>query len=441
MIISTILIFLSSLGLLGSYAYMARIQSGKEGYYQPLLFFTIALVFYLILIPWETTIKGETLIVLDHFDQTIDERIYKTILVMSWCAIIAFYLGQRWGARIGERLLSRVRPASQNANPSLIRLALFSVFLFFAAISFFLWHHYGSPPYILASALVYAHPSIPIAYHNAAIAGALFIAYGWLTGGRRTKILAVLCASALVSISFLFSVKTPLIMAGLSILYLLTRRFHGRAWIAPAMFVAMLMTVPMLFLFSMLRPGIANIFKLPELLPLALPYFSLMNSEQGGSFFTFAHTLYHNEQLHYGMTYLRDLALFVPRSIWPDRPLSVAEQFAQGLVNIQDGRGFSFSPFTEAYMNFGLLGALPHFLLFGLMLSGFCGLFKWMQAKGYADSLLVDIAVKVIGFFMVVMFFRNYFVGWIKMNVIMLALPMAALIVVPMLARLWKSRA
>lgn len=50
----------------------------------------------------------------------------------------------------------------------------------------------------------------------------------------------------------------------------------------------------------------------------------------------------------YGATYLNILYYLVPRMLWDSKPLSVTSEF-----------GFAASPFSEAYLNFGMFGFVP----------------------------------------------------------------------------------
>ncbi|MCB0481437.1 MAG: O-antigen polysaccharide polymerase Wzy [Flavobacteriales bacterium] len=71
-------------------------------------------------------------------------------------------------------------------------------------------------------------------------------------------------------------------------------------------------------------------------------------------------------EMAFGKTYLESAVLWIPRKIWPDRPLDQAQKFA--INHMKDwlpGQGLGYSPIAEAYQNFGLIGGFLHFLLFG----------------------------------------------------------------------------
>lgn len=61
---------------------------------------------------------------------------------------------------------------------------------------------------------------------------------------------------------------------------------------------------------------------------------------------------------NYGMQYLYEIAVFIPRLIWSDRPLTIAEQFAQTFdpATFESGGGFGAFILIEGYWAAGLIG-------------------------------------------------------------------------------------
>jgi|GEM_PF-3011786 len=71
----------------------------------------------------------------------------------------------------------------------------------------------------------------------------------------------------------------------------------------------------------------------------------------------------------YGKTYMTGCVYWIPKFMWVDRPVTLAEDYAKN--NIKDwkpGEGFGYSPMTEAYINFGMFGGFIHFLICGLFI-------------------------------------------------------------------------
>ncbi|MDN4641339.1 O-antigen ligase [Agreia sp. PsM10] len=80
---------------------------------------------------------------------------------------------------------------------------------------------------------------------------------------------------------------------------------------------------------------------------------------------------YENQSLPYlfGNSYLAALTAAVPRAIWPGKPGSIDEYLNAQLFPATDakGIGFAFSSYSEPTANFGLVGVICVFALFGLL--------------------------------------------------------------------------
>jgi xanthosine utilization system XapX-like protein len=75
-------------------------------------------------------------------------------------------------------------------------------------------------------------------------------------------------------------------------------------------------------------------------------------------------------QLAGGSTYLAAMASFVPRGLWPDKPLAVDTILNQTLFPATAAKsiGFSFGIYSEPFFNWGLLGIVLVAVPFGLVL-------------------------------------------------------------------------
>jgi hypothetical protein len=77
----------------------------------------------------------------------------------------------------------------------------------------------------------------------------------------------------------------------------------------------------------------------------------------------------------WGRTYLAALAMLVPRALWPERPPSKIREgseirFGAGAFEGRQMSWFVHGLAGEAMINFGPLGVLPAFLLYGILLAG-----------------------------------------------------------------------
>jgi hypothetical protein len=108
--------------------------------------------------------------------------------------------------------------------------------------------------------------------------------------------------------------------------------------------------------------------------------------------------IYRDSSYKYGETYLLSLVNWVPRSVWKERPYSLAEIYAKEMMKEywKPGMGYGFPLIAEAYMNFGIAGGFIQYLMIGLMLGGLGWLTRWLF-KGlptiYADSVFYVFAM------------------------------------------------
>ena len=105
---------------------------------------------------------------------------------------------------------------------------------------------------------------------------------------------------------------------------------------------------------------------IPELLmsdsSLWINFFQLSNSSELKTSITFPVLLSGINDattfFNHGIQYLYEVAAFIPRFVWPDRPLTIAEQFAQtfDLATFQAGGGFGAFILIEGYWAAGIIG-------------------------------------------------------------------------------------
>ena len=99
--------------------------------------------------------------------------------------------------------------------------------------------------------------------------------------------------------------------------------------------------------------------------------------------------------------------LWIPRSIWADRPLDAAEDFARAVMpDWRPGYGLGFSPFAEAKLRFGTLLAPVLLLLSGASLSG---LQRW--ALRFVSPALAPALLLVVQGYIMFTFHRGPFSG------------------------------
>lgn len=99
-------------------------------------------------------------------------------------------------------------------------------------------------------------------------------------------------------------------------------------------------------------------------------------------------------QFTWGYSYLTELAVWVPRSILPDRPLPLSEQYMELFYRAEydEGGGHAFFIASEGYWAFGIIGVLVHMFAFGMVVALLHQLF--LANKG-SDAFLLMYALSL----------------------------------------------
>src|SRR5206468_2879912 len=99
----------------------------------------------------------------------------------------------------------------------------------------------------------------------------------------------------------------------------------------------------------------------------------------------------------YGDNILATLLFFVPRALWPDKPNASSLSLGNYLMEHHSGwfENLSCPPFGDAYMDFGLVGALGMGVVFGVALHAADRVLDTWSAR---TMLVRGLAVIFIGF-------------------------------------------
>ena len=107
-----------------------------------------------------------------------------------------------------------------------------------------------------------------------------------------------------------------------------------------------------------------------------------------------------------GESYLKSITWIIPRSMWPEKPLSATQSVAAAIEPGQQGWSVSFTQFGEVYFNFGMaaLGVIPIMTIFIVVSSNYlekrfyrmplkvvsaCLLIFWMSRSIFSDNLIL----------------------------------------------------
>ncbi len=112
--------------------------------------------------------------------------------------------------------------------------------------------------------------------------------------------------------------------------------------------------------------------------------------------------------LYFGETILfYPILLFIPRVIFPMKPVSLASKFV--LDNFGGGMGYAYSPVTEFFVNFGIFGPFIGFLLIGIIISRMQG-YKDQRINFVFFTMIPDFCRGEISSFVYQFFFVSLFV-------------------------------
>jgi oligosaccharide repeat unit polymerase len=112
--------------------------------------------------------------------------------------------------------------------------------------------------------------------------------------------------------------------------------------------------------------GVARLFiENPALMAESNPVQTIVtNNEFVSPIQTLMYYTLHAHPLRWGLTYLGAPGLFIPRAIWLDKPESLSLQFMRDAFGTTALMGYAYTPVTEAYINFGVVGP---FLIFSIL--------------------------------------------------------------------------
>ncbi len=138
-------------------------------------------------------------------------------------------------------------------------------------------------------------------------------------------------------------------------------------------------------------------------------------------------------ELTYGKSLVTEFATFIPRSLYPDRPLTLGEQFAREFspTTHDAGGGFGFFCVMEGYWAFGYVGTFVFMLVFGWSVER---VYQWFMRNMTRDVT----ALWYHGVFvmLVLVSVRNGIIGTYKLA-LMNSLPF---LVLALASRIWAGR-
>jgi oligosaccharide repeat unit polymerase len=109
----------------------------------------------------------------------------------------------------------------------------------------------------------------------------------------------------------------------------------------------------------------------------------------------------------YGLSiFLYPILFFIPRDIYPEKPISLAVQF---IKEIDSTMGYAYSPVTELFVNFGVIGPFVGFLIIGIIIFKMQS-FKDQRFNFVFFTMIPDFCRGEIGTFIYQFFFISFFI-------------------------------
>jgi hypothetical protein len=407
-----------------------------EGYYSIAFIFSLLAFAYGAGIPIELILRDEsTVTVSSYFTLTgFTPDISWIIFTMSVLSIPFFCLGYVLSG------FSALRPDNHNKakfHKSLsdyMPYALMTIALISTLLITFRYQNViqsASSSYHLSSELQYTNPIAFLLYYLVYVTIAILAAIIAVRHGHKGLIMAGLLWFAGIYMAFYSHERAPIALTSLSIGYVLFHKTKGKGWLAAgSAFAAMILLFVITPIFSLARSGE---FELHEIIPQLISGYgiSIRNLDPAGPVYSIVMYIKDSPPLELGSTYLSQLGVIIPKFIWPDRPVDLAENFAREyMANWTPGMGFGYSPYAEATLNFGPYFAPLHFLIVGLVWGLFWRAVKFFmevnnsyeRSKGPIISIPFDALYRVAGFYIILMFFRGTFVIMFK-ELLMILIP------------------
>jgi oligosaccharide repeat unit polymerase len=358
-----VLIF--ALALFGvTFAISARVFAKREGYYSTVVVFGIAAFLYYIGIPMEMWLTGSDRLFTDLGVLQFGPELQAKVAMMGALAYISFVVGYRL---TGFRPVPAGTIEGRVPEPVLSRVPL-SVILFAAVSTLLLVTLYRDE--LLASGTY--ESSYTLVYNSAGFAAlqkyscvALALLSATLLGGQRKRpLLAAVLAFPALWWGVYASNKNPMLVAMLGIgSYLYGRRSRRASTFFVLLVVAAAGAVLWPIVFSQFRAG--HVIQLAMFVKRSS---YLRSSDPAGPMISLVTYVSEPSQHLLGETYLTAPLLWIPKAMWPGRPLDLSEAFARDhIAHWAPGLGLGYSLMAEAWNNFGWMGPVLQYFAIGVL--------------------------------------------------------------------------
>lgn len=355
--------------LLGCIIIFYRYRTPVNILVDPFTVLFVALLYYGFLIPICMVLFNDYLLPFQSYGLIVSDHDVNMVAILLLCGYAAFVAGYR--LVIPRNWIDDLVHASGGIGKGQAKIA--QKFLgvvstgFFVVLILFFWD-------TLISVLSGYESKIEIRYDDSAYSliyklwSMVFLAYAVtkVFYGRTYVAFSIIITILLLILSLITFSKDPMVYCAIFLLSVGARAFNLNQ--APVFLAAigaaalvLMFVVPA---FSAYRSTGVLMFSNPSGLPMAYLF-----SDASGPFSSIILAIRNQASVNMGPLY-EAFALWIPRSIWPDRPLDAAEAYAQAvMLDWRPGFGLGFSPFAEANIRYGIVFAPFLFLLAGLFMA------------------------------------------------------------------------
>lgn len=397
-------------------------RKNLEGFFSVYFVFGLAGFAYFTLIPIELYLKGEEYyFARDWISLGSVERII--ILFLSILSLLGFYSGlktSRYQLFSDKNSLNNThdRLHKKYLLRAIMILLCVSILCFSALVLFYRDFFAAQYDYTAAYMITYESPLYSFLKMHLLIALALMASVmmrqGCNWGG---KLICIAIVSFILWVGILTADKNPLLLALLTCSSFLKFDKISMKRFAIITFVGSISVIFLVLFFNIYRTRMPLEDVVHNLLLRSISFTQL---DPAGPMVSLVRAISDDSiQMNFGSTYINSLGVLVPKTLWPDRPLDIAEAFArENISNWSEGQGLGYSPLAEAYVNFSFPGAFIHFFIFGMLIGGFL---QFMRVKYFFkyDFLFVPF-VHIVIYYIVILSFRAPLIGPIKMLILFL---------------------
>lgn len=395
----------------------------SEGLISTFSVFGITGFFYYLAVPIECAITGNDYIALgDNNNNPLLDNTKIAIAFMSVLALTGFYFGLKLSKFSYVVNLDRTNYHDKTTPKGIVFLILFS---FIILVSLF------SNKIVLSGTY---EGNVDTSYNNpfyTLLVDWFVLSCSIICGASIIKNNYVNYVSILYSIPGFYwgiyaSTKDQMLIAALGLLtYFTVANPIKNILLLILGFIFLILIAPLgLLWFSLYRSGIV-VNK--EALISVLEKGIIRNTDPSGPIAIFNDLYNSNIELKFGATYIDTFYLLIPKFIWVDRPLDIAEKYAQETLKYWlPGQGLGYSLLIEGYLNFSFLGVFLQYFVIGLL---------WGVTWSHVKNIVVKISVYVwfslytiFGFFLLIIIHRSPFSGTPKQ--MFLTLPILLILMV-----------